>query len=53
MRDGDFLLRAQDSSSDKLVGTPSYMSPEQLRGRPADPRNDLWSTAVRAAPITG
>lgn len=37
---------SQLTQTGDLIGTPSYMSPEQFAGETADPRTDLYATSV-------
>jgi eukaryotic-like serine/threonine-protein kinase len=46
----DFGIARIDSAAftqvGTLLGTPTHMSPEQMRGEPADGRADLWAAGV-------
>ena len=45
---GDFGLAALEGDAALVAGTPGYMAPEQMEGRPVDERSDQFSFCVTA-----
>ena len=40
------LARAGTTAEGAIIGTPEYMSPEQVEGKPADQRADIYSLGI-------
>ncbi len=44
--EGDLIKTGSITRSGEVTGTLPYMSPEQLQGRPADARSDVWAAGA-------
>ncbi len=49
--DFGIAARVKDAKEARIVGTPSYISPEAARGEPPQPRMDVFAAAVMLAEL--
>jgi eukaryotic-like serine/threonine-protein kinase len=45
-RAGDAARSQTETKAGAMIGTPFYMSPEQVHGEGVDPRSDIWALGV-------